>query len=140
MVSLFLELVFHLSFVTFSITVRKDEINNLIESKFDVLKNAFVKKLKNYSLKKWRMNWKNYSLKNLKKIKSNSLLKPTKRWKSQRQRCLRSMLKTWSVQMRNSKKMRRTWTIRSTFMSKNKRFDEKTKKMQRCIKSGKWSF
>ena len=42
-----------------------------------------------------------------------------------------------SFKWRTPKKMRKTWTIRSTFMAKNKRFNEKNKRRcKRYIKSG----
>ena len=84
--------------------VRKDEIDTLIESKFDVLKNAFVNETKELFTKEMKDEMKKLFPEEFEKIKNNSLLKPTKRRKSQLQRCLGSMLKTWSVQMRNSKK------------------------------------
>ena len=79
--------------------IRNGEIYTLIESKLMNFKVCLLMKLKNYSLQKWKIKWKNYSLKNLKKNQN---------WNQQRDGRVkvnfRSMLKIWSFQMRNSKK------------------------------------
>ena len=51
-----MELVFHLIFCNFFILtlVRKDEMNTLVESKFDELKNAFVNETKELFIKEMK--------------------------------------------------------------------------------------
>ena len=63
---------FILFFVILSITVGKDEINTLIESKFNELKNAFVNETKELFIKEMKDEMKKLFTEEFEKIKSET--------------------------------------------------------------------